>query len=109
MVKLHVTPYKYDVALGTYLQIRNVKNTLFIRRVTSDSRVISLMGSAMERLGVVCEFQNGSILLELLSSIAQVYHWEGFNKPEQILTVQVSDSITSKYTGEYITDGFFQQ
>ena len=47
---------------------------------------------------------------QLLSHTAGlVYNWSGFKKPEQITTVPVNDTITSKYIGEYITDGFFSE
>jgi tetratricopeptide (TPR) repeat protein len=39
-----------------------------------------------------------------------MWQWApGFKKPEQITTVRVNDTITSKYIGEYITDGFFSE
>jgi tetratricopeptide (TPR) repeat protein len=53
--------------------------------------------------------EDGYVLLELLNSIAVVYNWEGFRKPEQITTVPVNDTLTSKYIGEYILDGFLSE
>ena len=52
---------------------------------------------------------NASIAFELVNTIALVYNWAGFKKPEQITTVPVNDTITSKYIGEYILDGFLSE
>jgi tetratricopeptide (TPR) repeat protein len=51
----------------------------------------------------------GNIILELLNSVAAVYHWKGFDKPKNINTITVPESITKKYTGVYLYEGKFAE
>lgn len=110
MVKLHVTPYKYDVALGTYIQNRNGEK-YFVHSASNEGFTGYFLGGLTNGKGVALfvNSEDGHVLLELLNSIALVYNWAGFRKPEQITTVPVNDTITSKYIGEYILDGWFSE
>ena len=110
MVKLHVTPYKYDVAMGTFIQNRNGEK-YFVHSASNEGFTGYFLGGLTNGKGVALfvNSEDGFVLLELLNSIAMVYNWEGFRKPEQITTVPVHDTITSKYIGEYILDGFFSE
>jgi CubicO group peptidase (beta-lactamase class C family) len=110
MVKLHVTPYKNDVAMGTYIQERNGEK-YFVHSASNEGFTGYFLGGLTNGKGVALfvNSEDGYVLLELLNSIALVYNWEGFTKPEQITTVPVHDTITSKYIGEYITDGIFSE
>lgn len=107
MVKLHVTPYKDDVAMGTYLQNRNGEK-YFVHSASNEGFTGYFLGGLTNGKGVALfvNSDDGYVLLELLNSIALEYNWAGFPKPEQITTVPVNDTITSKYAGEYITDGY---
>jgi CubicO group peptidase (beta-lactamase class C family) len=107
MVKLHVTPYKNDIAMGTYIQNRNGEK-YFVHSASNEGFTGYFLGGLTNGKGVALfvNSEDGYVLLELLNSIALVYNWEGFPKPEQITTVPVHDTITSKYVGEYITDGY---
>lgn len=110
MVKLHLTPYKYDVALGTYIQNRNGEK-YFVHSASNEGFTGYFLGGLTNGKGVALfvNSEDGYVLLELLNSIALVYNWAGFKKPEQITTVPVHDTITSKYIGEYILDGYLSE
>jgi CubicO group peptidase (beta-lactamase class C family) len=110
MVKLHVTPYKNDVAMGTFLQNRNGEK-YFVHSASNEGFMGYFLAGLTNGKGVALfvNSEDGYVLLELLNSIAVVYNWEGFRKPEQITTVPVNDTLTSKYIGEYITDGIFSE
>jgi len=110
MVKLHVTPYTSDVAMGTFLQNRNGEK-YFVHSASNEGFTGYFLAGLTNGKGVALfvNSDDGYVLLELLNSIALVYNWAGFKKPEQITTVPVNDTITSKYVGEYITDGFFSE
>jgi len=110
MVKLHVTPYKNDVAMGTFLQIRNGEKYL-VHSASNEGFTGYFLAGLTNGKGVALfvNSEDGYVLLELLNSIALVYNWEGFKKPEQITTVPVNDTMTSKYIGEYILDGFLSE
>lgn len=110
MVKLHVTPVKYDVAMGTFIQNRNDEK--YFNHTASNEGFSGLfIGGLTNGKGaaIFVNSDNATVAFELVNSIAQVYDWKGFRKPEQITTVPVNDTITSKYIGEYITDGIFSE
>jgi CubicO group peptidase (beta-lactamase class C family) len=110
MVKLHVTPYKNDVAMGTYIQNRNGEK-YFVHSAGNEGFTGYFLAGLTNGKGVAMfvNSDDGHVLLELLNSIALEYNWEGFRKPEQITTVPVHDTISSKYIGEYILDGYLSQ
>jgi CubicO group peptidase (beta-lactamase class C family) len=110
MVKLHVTPYKDDVAMGTFIQNRNGEK-YFDHTASNEGFSGLFIGGLTNGKGaaIFVNSDDASIAFELVNTIALVYNWAGFKKPEQITTVPVNDSITSKYIGEYILDGFLSE
>lgn len=107
MVKLHVTPYENESsAMGTFVQDRNDEKYFFHDAGNKGFRGFYIAGLTNGK-GVVLfvNSEDGTVLLELLNSIALVYDWEGFAKPEQITTVPINEALTSKYVGDYITEG----
>lgn len=110
MVKLHVTPYKNDVAMGTFIQNRNGEK-YFDHTASNEGFSGLFIGGLTNGKGaaIFVNSDDATIAFELVNSIAIAYNWAGFKKPEQITTVPVNDTITSKYIGEYITGGFFSE
>ncbi len=110
MVKLHTTPVKNDIAMGTYIQNRNGEK-YFVHTASNEGFSGLFIGGLTNGKGaaIFVNSDDASISFELVNTIALVYNWAGFKKPEQITTVPVNDTITSKYIGEYITDGFFSE
>lgn len=110
MVKLHVTPYKYDVAMGTFEW--NWKGEKYFNHNAGNEGFSGVFVGGLTNGKGVAIFENSddlNIAFELLNSIALVYNWEGFEKPEEITTVPVNDTLTSKYIGHYITNGIFSE
>lgn len=110
MVILHLTPYKNDVAMGTFIQNRNGEK-YFDHTASNEGFAGLFIGGLTNGKGaaIFVNSDDASILFELVNSIALVYNWEGFTKPEQITTVPVNDTLTSKYIGDYITNGIFSE
>lgn len=110
MVKLHVTPYKNDVGMGTFIQNRNGEK-YFDHTASNEGFSGLFIGGLTNGKGaaIFVNSDDATIAFELVNSIAMVYDWVGFRKPEQITTVQVNDTITSKYIGQYILDGFLSE
>lgn len=96
--------------MGTFLQIRNGEK-YFVHSASNEGFTGYFLAGLTNGKGVALfvNSEDGYVLLELLNSIALVYNWQGFRKPEQITTVPVNDTITSKYIGEYILDGFLSE
>jgi CubicO group peptidase (beta-lactamase class C family) len=110
MVKLHVTPYKNDLAMGTYIQNRNGE-IYFDHTASNEGFTGVFIGGITNGKGaaVFVNSDDGTVAFELINSIALEYNWKGFPKPEQITTVPVHDTLTSKYIGDYITDRIFSE
>ena len=110
MVKLHVTPYKNDVAMGTFIQNRNGEK-YFDHTASNEGFSGLFIGGLTNGKGaaIFVNSDDATIAFELVNSIALAYNWVGFRKPEEITTLPVNDTITSKYIGEYILDGFFSE
>ena len=110
MVKLHVTPYKNDVAMGTFIQNRNGEK-YFDHTASNEGFSGLFIGGLTNGKGaaIFVNSDDASIAFELVNTIALIYNWAGFKKPEQITTVPVNDTITSKYIGEYILDGYYSE
>jgi CubicO group peptidase (beta-lactamase class C family) len=110
MVKLHVTPYKNDVAMGTFIQNRNGEK-YFDHTASNEGFSGLFIGGLTNGKGaaIFVNSDDATVAFELVNSIAIAYNWAGFKKPEQITTVPVNDTITSKYIGEYILDGYLSE
>ena len=110
MVKLHVTPYKNDVAMGTFIQNRNGEK-YFDHTASNEGFSGLFIGGLTNGKGaaIFVNSDDATIAFELVNSIALAYNWAGFRKPEEITTVPVNDTITSKYIGEYILDGYYSE
>ncbi|RYY56049.1 MAG: serine hydrolase [Chitinophagaceae bacterium] len=111
MVKLHVTPYENrDAAMGTFLQVRNGEK-YFVHSASNEGFTGYFLAGLTNGKGIAlfANSDDGYVLLELLNSVAAVYDWPGFAKPEQVSTVPVHDTLLEKYTGDYITDGIFAE
>ncbi|WP_081198608.1 tetratricopeptide repeat protein [Niastella yeongjuensis] len=110
MVKLHTTPYKNDAAMGTFLQNRNGEK-YFVHAAGNEGFTGYFLAGLTNGKGVALfvNSDDGHVLLELINSVALVYDWKGFRKPEQITTVPVNETLCSKYIGEYILDGWLSE
>lgn len=110
MVKLHITPYKYDVAMGTFIWDWNGEQ--YFNHTASNEGFSGLFVGGLTNgkgAAIFVNSDDASVAFELLNSIALTYNWKGFRKPEEITTVPVNDTITSKYIGHYITNGIFSE
>lgn len=111
MARLHVTPYiDQSSAMGVFIGERGGEKYFFHDAGNEGFR--GLFYGSVEGGNGVAVFVNsdeGNIILELLNSVALVYDWKGFEKPEQITTVPISEALISKYVGDYITAGEFSE
>ncbi|MFA6058244.1 MAG: serine hydrolase [Taibaiella sp.] len=111
MTRLHLTPYiDQSSAMGVFIGERNGEKYFFHDAGNEGFR--GLFYGSVEGGNGVAMFVNsdeGNIILELLNSVALVYDWKGFAKPEQIATVPINETLISKYVGDYITEGQFSE
>ena len=107
MAKLMLTPYIDNSAtMGAFIGDRNGESYFFHDAGNEGYRGL-YYGSVDGGNGVVVfvNSDDGNIILEILSSVASVYNWKGFDKPANIKTVQVPASITDQYPGVYLYEG----
>jgi CubicO group peptidase (beta-lactamase class C family) len=111
MTRLHLTPYiDHSSAMGTFVQERDSVKYFF-----HDAGNVGYRGLYFASVGggsgvvVFVNSDDGNIIIELLNSVAWVYNWRGFTKPQQITTVNVPDSLAKKYVGLYLFDGMLAE
>jgi CubicO group peptidase (beta-lactamase class C family) len=103
MMKKRLTPYMDSVfALGAFIENRN-GHKFFQHNGGNEAFLCTSYGSMEGGKGVVIMIngENFSILSELLNSVAQVYNWDGFYKPEFKKVVMVPKDTLAQYVGDY--------
>ncbi len=107
MAQLHLTPYIDNSAtMGVFIGDRNGEKYFFHDAGNEGFRGL-FYGSVEGGNGIVVfvNSDDGNIILELLSSVASVYNWKGFDKPATVNTKQIDDTLMQKYVGIYNYDG----
>ena len=107
MAQLHLTPYIDNSAtMGAFIGDRNGEKYFFHDAANEGYRGL-YYGSVEGGNGVVIfvNSDDGNIILELLNSVASVYNWKGFNKPANVNTIKVPETLSQKYPGVYLYDG----
>jgi CubicO group peptidase (beta-lactamase class C family) len=111
MTRLHLTPFiDQSAAMGVFTLDKNGERYFFHDAANEGFRGM-FYGSLDGGNGVIVfvNSDDGDIILELLASVANVYDWKGFDKPQNINTIQLSDSVAAKYVGSYLYDGILAE
>src|ERR1700744_530817 len=101
--RLRLTPYiDSSVALGVFI-VKKGNEKYFTHDGSDEGFVASYFGSMENGNGVVvmANTSSGSLLYEIINSLAAVYDWKDFYKPEIKKVVTVSNEILESYTGNY--------
>jgi hypothetical protein len=104
MMKKRLTPYiDNSSALGVF--INNMDGNLYFNHNGGNEAFLcTSFGSMKDGNGVVIMIngENFSVINQLLNSVAQVYDWKGFYKPEfRKLVTPPADSLQA-YIGKYL-------
>ncbi|CAN5594165.1 hypothetical protein BH23BAC1_BH23BAC1_43230 [soil metagenome] len=97
-----VTPFMDEAALGVF--IKNVgEDKYFNHGGANEGFRCQYYGSLEGGNGVVVmvNSDNGAIIEEIINSVATVYGWKDFYKPQIRLIVPVADDVLDTYAGEY--------
>ncbi len=111
MASLQLTPYIDNSAtMGAFIGDRNGEKYFFHDAGNEGYRGL-YYGSVEGGNGVVVfvNSDDGNIILELLNSVASVYNWKGFDKPKNINTITVPETLLQKYVGVYLFEGKFAE
>ena len=107
--RLMLTPYiDRQAALGVFVQKLGEQN-YFSHGGANEGFRCQYFGSMDGGNGVIVmvNSDNGAIMQEIINSVATVYQWNGFYKPQVKKLVAVPDNISSAYVGKYeISPGF---
>jgi len=106
MTKLRLTPYiDSNVALGVYIMQKG-GDKYFNHNGANDGFRCQYYGSMNTGNGVVVmvNSDNGSILEEIVNSVATVYGWKDFFKPKVKKALAVTTEMVNAYTGRYVLD-----
>ena len=101
--RLRLTPYiDSSAALGVF--IVNKGNAKYFNHDGSDEGFVASYYGSMENgngVVVMANTDNGSILNEIVNSLASVYKWKDFYTPKIKNVVAVNDEILKSYVGNY--------
>ena len=95
MARLHLTPYiDLSSAMGVFIGERNGVKYFFHDAGNEGFRGL-FYGSVEDGNGVVIfvNSDDGNIILELLTSVASVYNWKGFDKPATVNTIKIPETL----------------
>ncbi len=110
--ELHTNRYlkDADVTLGSFKQDRNGE-AYFFHDAANDGYRGLYIGSLDGGNGVaiVVNSDVGGIVYELMNSVANVYNWKGWDKPKNVQTIAIDQSLYKKYTGLYNVDSSFSE
>lgn len=104
MTRLRLKPVLEDAALGSFVNTRVAGSARYFNHNGGNAGFsCTAYGSLDEGKGAVImtNTDNGSLLEEVLNSIAKVYNWKDFYFPEKKTVVKVSEEQLEKYTGVY--------
>jgi CubicO group peptidase (beta-lactamase class C family) len=108
MTRLRLTPVSDDAALGCFVNSRVTGSVkYFNHNGGNEGFSCTAVGSLEGGYGVVImtNTDNGSIIEEIVNSVAIVYNWKDYYLPETKQLVQPADSVTSRYAGKYDNNG----
>lgn len=104
MTKLRLTPYlDSNAALGVFI-ISNGGEKYFSHGGANEGFRSQYYGSFEGGNGVVVmvNSDNGSILDEVINSVASVYGWKDYYKPTVKKAIAVPENVFETYTGKYV-------
>jgi CubicO group peptidase (beta-lactamase class C family) len=106
MTKLRLTTVMQDAALGVFVSTRG-STKYFMHNGGNEGFSCQYVGSLEDGEGMVImtNSDNGSLLEEVVNSVAIVYNWKDYYKPEIKKVVPVSDGMLNKYIGKYNLEG----
>jgi len=106
MMKKRLTPYiDSNAALGVFIENRD-GNKYFSHNGGNEAFLCTSFGSMQDGNGVVIMINgdNFGVISELLYSVAQVYDWKGFYKPEFKKLVALPHDTLMEYIGNYLME-----
>jgi CubicO group peptidase (beta-lactamase class C family) len=107
MTKLRLTPYiDSAAAFGVFIEKKGGEK-YFGHNGADEGFLSAYTGSFENGNGVVVmvNSDNGSILNEVINSVASVYGWKDYYKPIAKKIVPVDDTLLDQYVGDYFLDG----
>lgn len=104
MTRLRLTPYiDSNAAMGVFVTTAG-KDKYFNHGGANEGFRCTYYGSFTGGNGVVVMLNsdNGSMLDEVVNSVAKVYGWPGFYHPKTRRAIAISDTLLRQYLGDYL-------
>ena len=109
MTRLMLTPYMEKApGLGVFVGAKGEGVKYFEHGAGNEGFSGQYFGSLEGGNGVavfINSLQGGTLLQEVINSVAQAYEWKNFYTPVHKTSIEVPDRILSQYTGTYLFDG----
>ncbi|MFN0201339.1 MAG: serine hydrolase [Bacteroidia bacterium] len=107
MAQLHLTRTLKDAdfSLGSWVQNRN-EELYFFHSGSNVGSACWFLGGVNNGKGLVimCNSDDIALLTEVTNSVANVYNWDGWDKPKNIQTKTIPHKTMDKYVGYYVVD-----
>ncbi len=107
MTELRLTPYiDSNAAFGVFIEKKG--NEKYFGHNGADEGFLSVYTGSFENgngVVVMVNSDNGSILNEVVNSVASVYGWKDYYKPVIKKMVTIADSLLDAYEGNYFLEG----
>lgn len=106
MMQMRMAPYIDSVAaLGVFI-VKAGADTYFNHNGGNEAFLCTSYGSLKDGNGVVIMIngENYAVISELLNSVARVYQWKDFYKPEFRRVVTIPADSLDSYTGNFLLD-----
>ncbi|MCC8424996.1 DUF3471 domain-containing protein [Mucilaginibacter sp. UR6-11] len=103
MTKIRLTPYiDQSAALGVFIDNRD-RTKYFQHSGVDEGFITQYYGSLEDGNGLIIMINtsNGTIIQEIVNSIAKVYEFKGLYYSKQYKVVSLSDDVLQAYTGRY--------
>ncbi len=105
MTSLRLTPYiDKSAALGVFIDTYPDSTKYFEHGGVDEGFISQYYGSLVDGNGVVVmtnTANGGSLIPDIVNSVARVYGFKDLNHSKMIKTVTVADSVLQSYTGQY--------
>jgi CubicO group peptidase (beta-lactamase class C family) len=108
MTRLRLTPVLEDAALGVFVNSRVTGSSKYFNHNGGNEGFSCTSVGCLDKgegVVVMTNSDNGSILDEIVNSVAIVYKWKDYYLPEVKKVVDIDTSFLDKYAGKYDLDG----
>jgi len=108
MTRYRLTPVNSVGALGSFVFTKEPSKYRYFNHSGGNEGFLSIAWGCLDSgdgVVVMINSENWYIIDEIVNSVAQVYGWKDYYKPEEKKPVAISEVLLKSYPGKYVTFG----